>query len=171
MSETTAYFDSFGAFAERSERLELLFASLAKAQGELTDPTKTQRANIGNYSYKYADLAGYLAVIRPALAKYGLFLTQNPEAEPGLVRVTTSIYHTSGQMVTYKPLTVPSGSTIQQIGSAITYARRYSLQAILGLASEDDDGAAATPPTKITRSKPTAPIEDEWTTPLEEPKP
>lgn len=129
---------------ETSQELDKLFAALAKAQGELepaikdaTNPAFARGANPGS---KYADLAGCMKVIKAALPKHGLCLTQmygGPE-------VVTMLGHESGQWIRGS-ITIPHFDSLnpQQIGSATTYLRRYSL-GIVGLVSDiDDDGNAA----------------------------
>jgi len=67
--------------------------------------------------------------------------------------------HTSGEFLTHKPTRLPVGMDAQKTGSAITYARRYSLMAALGLATEDDDGASAPPRKERTPVRDTPPAE------------
>lgn len=128
-------------------------ASLVAALGELTNVVRDEAANIPGkdgrqgYSYRYADLGGLLSGVRPILAKHGLAITQGVTNDGRQVAVTTTILHVSGESMVTDPLTLPGAGTPQAVGSAITYARRYQLMAVLGLASDDDDGqqAAATP--------------------------
>jgi len=125
--------------------------ALVKALGELTDVPKGREAKIptktgASYGYKYADLADTLSMVRPILAKHGLAVTQtasNPD--DNTVAITTTLIHSSGEWMSFHPLLLPNGRTAQETGSAITYGRRYSLLAVLGLAAEDDDGASAAP--------------------------
>lgn len=96
----------------------------------------------------YADLGDVLAEIRPKLRAQRLAMTQTPTVDSG---VTTTLFHESGQWIRFAPLLIrPTGGTAQNLGSAITYAKRYSAQSIMALATEDDDGhaasVAATPP-------------------------
>lgn len=125
--------------------------ALVKALGELSDVPKGREAKIptktgASYGYKYADLADTLSMVRPILARHGLAVTQtasNPDSDT--VAITTTLIHTSGEWMSFHPLLLPNGRTAQETGSAITYGRRYSLLAVLGLAAEDDDGASAAP--------------------------
>jgi ERF superfamily len=126
-----------------SADIDQLAGSLVAALGELSDVPRDRTAAMGTYSYRYADLAAVLGVVRPVLAAHGLGLTQWPTVEDGDAVVTTTIWHTSGQWLAAPPLRLPAGDTAQQVGSAISYARRYTLLAVLGMATEDDDGAAA----------------------------
>ena len=132
---------------QTSAEVAELFAALAMAQGRYTDVVKDKKAKIesqkGSYGYPYADIAGYIEAIRPALTEAKLAVIQAPAVEHGSATVTTRIVHASGQWVETE-LSMPIGQqTPQAVGSAITYARRYSLVAMLCLAAEDDDGEQA----------------------------
>jgi len=126
--------------------MEQVSAALVAACAELGDVPKKHKASVGSYSYDYADLADTLSVVRPVLAKHGLAVLQPVTTEPehDLVVVATVILHSSGEQLELGRLGLPLGQGAQATGSAITYARRYALLAALGLAAEDDDGAAAT---------------------------
>jgi len=131
------------AWADKSDQIDLVAKALVACQTSLSDITKGRTANAGQYSYTYADLRDALATIRPVFANHGLAVTQTAAAEEHDVIVWTTILHESGQYLTTQPVRFPVGKTIQQSGSAITYARRYALMAVCGLATEDDDGASA----------------------------
>src|SRR5690606_25618146 len=89
-------------------------------------------------------IADVVAATRPVLAKHGLVaLTPVHAFEDGLA-CSVEILHTSGESKQFDPLPFPPGSDAQATGSAITYNRRYALLSALGMAAEDDDGAAAT---------------------------
>ncbi len=130
---------------DKSESLDALAPALVKALGEMTDVVKTQTANAEKYEYTYATLADALQMARPILAKNGLALTQSVEGSDEDVIIYTTVLHQSGQYVTAQPLRLPAGKTAQQVGSAASYGKRYALMAFLGLATEDDDGAQASP--------------------------
>lgn len=119
------------------DAIDKIAAALAKAQGELTNPKKTKTANLGKYKYAYADLGEIMDAVRPTLAKHGLAIVQT--LSPGVL--LTMLVHESGQAFrsTYA---LPEKATAQEMGSAITYGRRYSVSAILGIAAEDDDDGA-----------------------------
>jgi hypothetical protein len=106
----------------------------------MTNPPKTKTVHAGQKKYSFAPLPEIIDAVRPVLTKHGLALVQ-------LVRermLETRLIHTSGQWIG-AAYTLPSLADSQDMGSAITYARRYSLCAILGIAGEDDeDGEAAT---------------------------
>lgn len=152
-----------------------IHAAYVSAFAELSNPTKDRTADAGHYSYRYADLATILDHVRPVLAKHELALSQNvTTADDGRLEVWTYLHHSSGDVLTFGPLSGRASASWQDTGSAITYARRYALGAALGIAPEDDDDAATAPAPvkvnaspKITRSKPTAPVVDEWSTPAD----
>lgn len=131
----------------KSDQLEELAAALAKAQGELENATKSSQNP--HFKSKYADLAEVLNTVRPVFSRHGLSVTQLPSLDDDMVSVETMLLHSSGQWISSK-ITTPVGGKrdAQSIGSAITYARRYSLAAIAGIAQEDDDGNAAAAPQK-----------------------
>ena len=114
---------------------------LAAANLELTNPHKDGKADAGQYSYSYATLDAITALVRPVLANHGISITQDVTLEDGRLSVTTTLLHSSGESLTFGPLVGPSGSSWQQLGSGISYARRYQLLACLGLAAGDDDDA------------------------------
>jgi hypothetical protein len=116
-----------------------LAASLVAAAKELTNPTKGRTASLGQYSYTYADLASVLEHVRPVLAKHDLVVTQDTCIEDGRLCVYTDLRHASGDSLRFGPLSGPMGTSWQNVGSAITYARRYALLSALGLAADDDD--------------------------------
>jgi ERF superfamily protein len=98
------------------------------------------------YRSKYADLSAVIEATQKPLNDNGIAVLQAPQLDGQMVTVTTRLQHKSGQWYE-SDLTLPAVQRdrfdAQSVGSAITYARRYSLQAITGLATEDDDGNAA----------------------------
>lgn len=127
---------------ERSESIAALSAALAKAQGQI-EGAKKDSAN-PHFKSRYADLASCWDACREALSKNGLAVIQAPgEAAEGLVEMTTLLTHESGEWISER-LTIPLAKVdAQGYGSAVTYARRYALTAMVGIAPEDDDGNAA----------------------------
>ncbi|PTM58349.1 ERF family protein [Desmospora activa] len=102
---------------------------------------------------RYATIDAIMEEIRPALAKHGLFVMQLPtNLDDGSIRLVTRLYHQSGQLMESDPIIVkPQKNDAQGIGSAVTYARRYSLTSFLSLSTgDDDDGHAASAPTTPT---------------------
>ena len=124
-----------------SEDIKELAAALAKAQGRM-DGAKKDSTN-PHLKRKYADLASVWDACRVALSENGLSVTQLPSGGPETVSVTTRLMHTSGQWIESELTLKPTQETPQGLGSAITYARRYALMAIVGVCADDDDGAAA----------------------------
>lgn len=116
-------------------------AALAKAQAEMTNPPKTKSGQCRGGRYMYADLAEVLDHIRGPLSKNGLAVVQI--VSPGTL--TTRLLHASGQFIDSVYALPNTQLDAQAMGSAITYARRYSVCALVGIAAEDDeDGAKAT---------------------------
>lgn len=97
----------------------------------------------GKYKYEYADLAGTLGPIRQVLSDCGLFPAQVFDRENGSTLLITRIMHESGELMASTIELPINGLSPQEVGSVITYYRRYALTAILGLAAEDDDGQVA----------------------------
>ena len=116
--------------------------ALCKAQHEMEGAKKDTSNPF--YKSKYADLASVIYAIKEPLCKNNLSYTQLVESnDEGKTFLKTILMHKSGQSISSKMLVKPTRDDMQGLGSAITYARRYSLQAIVGLSSEDDDGNAA----------------------------
>ena len=127
----------------RSEQIDQIATALSAAQGEMDDATKS--ASNPFYKSKYAPLDSIRAASRNALAKYKLCISQGVEMDGEDVHVTTLLVHTSGQYFETDLAMRPEKLTPQELGKVITYGRRYSWSAILGMAAgEDDDGNAGT---------------------------
>jgi hypothetical protein len=128
-----------------------LTEALAKVQAHLPGIGKNKTAKVptktgGSYSYSYADLADIQPVILPLLAAQGLsWVTRPTMGETGFV-LAYELTHPSGEQVSgLYPLPDPRTKTAQEIGSAITYARRYTLCCVVGVVpDEDEDGHLAT---------------------------
>lgn len=120
-----------------------IFTALIKAQGEFRVAVKD--ASNPFFKSKYADLESVVDSVMPALSKYELGFIQPTYAdEKGNVFITTRIIHSSGQYIESLYPVLPVKNDPQAWGSAITYARRYSLSAMLGVVTgEDDDGNKA----------------------------
>lgn len=138
-----------------SDDVDEISAALSKAQGAMDDAPKDTTGQVGQQKTRYADLASVRAASRQALAANGLAYVQFPTAaERGYATIVTRLMHSSGQWIEDDAgVTVPAGNTAQTLGSAITYARRYSLMAVLGIAADDDDGHAATQARQQPRPK------------------
>lgn len=114
--------------------------------GALADLTNPERTAINPFfKSKYAPLHATLDLVRAALAPKKLAVIQSAETHDGLIGVVTRIVHVSGEWLESEPLLLrPAKDDPQGGGSAVTYARRYSLEAMLGICGEvDDDGNAA----------------------------
>lgn len=134
---------------QKSESIKNLAESLVKFQAVMT-PVKKEAEN-PFFKSKYADLASMIEAIRKPLSDNGLSFSQFPSGENGL---TTILMHSSGEYILEEFKVTPVDAKPQSLGSAITYARRYSLGAILGIATEeDDDGAAASGTTIATEAR------------------
>ena len=118
-------------------------ADLVAALGALTDPRKDGKVSAGQRQYRYLELPDLLAEVRAKFAQHGWAIMQVPDVVDGHVVITNVWLHTSGERMTHPPYSLPCGRTPQEIGSATTYARRYSLAALVGLAGSDDDDAQA----------------------------
>lgn len=122
----------------QSETINDLSAALAKAQAGMKAATYN-RTN-PHFKNKYADLASVLEAIRKPLADHALSITQTTEMRDSGFALVTTLRHASGQWIASEyPL--PATATPQQLGSALTYARRYSLSAIACIAADEDDDA------------------------------
>lgn len=119
--------------------------ALAAAQAELTDPVKDSVNP--HFKSRYADLASILKAVRPVLARHGIAVTQTTGiTDSGAVILITALMWRNESIVGRYPV-APVKADPQGYGSAMTYARRYALQAIVGVAADDDDdGNAASAP-------------------------
>lgn len=126
---------------QTSEAINELTSALAKAQGEITGALK-ESAN-PFFKSRYADLASCWDACRGPLSRNSLAVFQAAETtEHGLV-LTTTLAHGSGQWMRSSLGVTPKDDTPQAMGSALTYARRYALTAMVGIAQVDDDGNLA----------------------------
>jgi hypothetical protein len=141
----------------QSESINELAAALAKAQGAMRNAAYN-RTN-PHFKNKYADLASVLDAAREPLSANGLALVQQTLGNDGRLWLRSTLLHSSGQwMAAEYPL--PGGGKPQEIGAALTYARRYSLSALVGIAADDDDdaeGATARAPKTLNGGTKTAP--------------
>jgi hypothetical protein len=126
-----------------SDSLAKIAEALSKAQGQMK-PAAKDSVN-PHFKSTYADLAACWAAIREPLAANGLAVTQRLSTDANGVRVETMLLHISGEFLRDDFWLPVSQKTPQGYASAITYARRYSLAAIVGLSADtpDDDGNAA----------------------------
>lgn len=121
---------------------KLIFSALVKAQQAFT-PALKDKTNPA-FRSKYADLGACIEAVQDALNANGIALVQSTREDSTGVTVETLFLHESGESWASGPLHVPASKQDPQgYGSALTYARRYSLMAACGIAPEDDDGNAA----------------------------
>src|SRR6266446_2309491 len=132
-----------------SESVAALASALAKAQAELINPEKSLTATIraarpgeGERSFRYAPLASGLDIVRRTLGKHEIATMQTTAIDPagGMVNLTTMLAHASGEWIASDWPVCPVTETVnpQRMGAALTYARRYALFTLVGIAGEDD---------------------------------
>lgn len=127
---------------QKSESIGALAAALAKAQSQMGAAIKDAANPF--FKSKYADLAAVVDAIKQPFASNGLSYSQTTDADETSVYVETLLMHSSGEWIAGKlkmPVSKPNDP--QALGSAMTYCRRYGLQAIAGIPADDDDGNAA----------------------------
>ena len=123
--------------------------ALAKAQAELENPEKSLTATIQAHSsreesrtFRYASLASGLEIVRKCLSRHEIAIAQATAIEPGtgLIKLTTTLFHTSGEWISSDWPVCPASETAapHRMGAALTYARRYALFTLVGIAGEDD---------------------------------
>jgi hypothetical protein len=125
----------------QSENIGELASALAKAQAEVGTVTKDS-AN-PYFKSAYASLASVWEATRPILSKHQLSVVQMPSSDERGYYVETQLMHSSGQWIRSRTYMKPAKDDPQGIGSLISYARRYALQAVTMICPDDDDGEAA----------------------------
>jgi hypothetical protein len=133
----------------RSDEINELAAALAKAQGQMGNAVMN-RVN-PHFRSKYADLGSVFVAVRKALSENGIAVTQMINNN----NLCTMLIHTSGQYLGSE-MALPVTAKAQEMGSYLTYARRYSLSSLAGVAADDDDDGnlAAKPNGKAETSAP-----------------
>src|SRR6266568_1398788 len=132
-----------------SESIGAIAAALAKAQAELTNPEKSLSATIRSpfprdpdRTFPYAPLSSGLDIVRKTLGRHEIAAVQSTEIdkEAGLIRLTTILAHASGEWISSEWPVCPVADTAapHRMGAALTYARRYALFTLVGIAGEDD---------------------------------
>lgn len=146
---------------EYNMRTGNLAAALAKAQGAMEGAKKGSDNPF--FKSKYADLAEVWKACRAVLSENGLSVAQVTKiADDGSMYLETMLLHSSGESIAGQYPIEPVKKDPQGMGSAITYARRYALAAMVGVAQEDDDGNAAShTPAKVIISRQ---VRDEFST-------
>src|SRR6516164_2312018 len=132
-----------------SDTIATIAAALAKAQVELTNPEKSLVATIrspfpreAERTFRYAPLSSGLDIVRKSLGRHEIATIQSTEIdkEAGLLRLTTILAHSSGEWVSseWPVCQISDIASAQRMGAALTYARRYALFTLVGIAGEDD---------------------------------
>src|SRR5436190_1989234 len=132
-----------------SESIGAIAAALAKAQGELTNPEKSLIATIrspfpreGDRTFRYASLASGLDIVRKSLGQHEIATVQTTaiDQDSGQIRLTTLLAHASGEWISsdWPVCPISEMAMPHRMGAALTYARRYALFALVGIAGEDD---------------------------------
>jgi len=153
-----------------SETVAALASALAKAQAELVNPEKSLTATIrtgrpgdGERSFRYAPLSSGLDIVRKTLGQHEIATLQTTAIDQtaGMVNLTTTLAHASGEWIASDWSVCPIAETAnpQRMGAALTYARRYALFTLVGIAGEDDldapdlcDGPPSLLPSAVDRS-------------------
>jgi hypothetical protein len=132
-----------------SESIGAIAGALAKAQAEIANPEKSLTATIrspfpreGDRSFRYASLSSGLDLVRKSLGRHEIATVQTTSIDEGsgLIRLTTTLAHSSGEWVSsdWPVCPVTETSAPHRMGAALTYARRYALFTLVGIAGEDD---------------------------------
>jgi hypothetical protein len=149
-----------------SESVAALASALAKAQAELVNPEKSLTATIrsgpageAERSFRYAPLSSGLDIVRKTLGQHEIATVQTTaiDKETGVVNLSTMLAHASGEWIAsdWPVCAVAETANPQRMGAALTYARRYALFTLVGIAGEDDLDApdlCAAPPTTAART-------------------
>lgn len=126
---------------EKSESIKSLAIAMCKAQAEMGGAHKG--ANNPFFKSKYADLKEVVKAVKEPFSKNGLSYVQFPINEGEKIGVETILMHESGEWLMQRFTVKASKQDAQGAGSVITYCRRYGLQAVAGIPSDDDDGNLA----------------------------
>ncbi len=157
-----------------SESIGAIAAALAKAQGELTNPEKSLTATIrldgrsaAERSFRYAPLSSGLDIVRKTLSQHEIATVQTTAIDQtaGIVNLTTVLAHASGEWIAsdWPVCAISETTTPHRMGAALTYARRYALFTLVGIAGEDDidtPDLEATMPQGSEAEKPTPNTQD-----------
>jgi hypothetical protein len=154
-----------------SESIGAIAGALAKAQAELTNPEKSLTATIrspspkeGDRTFRYAPLSSGLEIVRKALGRHEIATVQTTsiDQQTGLIRLTTVLAHSSGEWVSSDWPVCPVTETAapHRMGAALTYARRYALFTLVGIAGEDDLDAPDLPVLKPNGGTASAAVDD-----------
>jgi hypothetical protein len=137
----------------KSDSIKEIAKAMCAAQADMTGAKKS--SNNPFFKSKYSDLVSVVQAVKVPFADNGLSYVQFPIEENGRIGIETILMHVSGEFLSNSFTVTLSKQDAQGAGSALTYCRRYSLQAIAGIPSEDDDGNSASAP-KPTYKQPAA---------------
>lgn len=140
-----------------SETTDIIDAALAKAQAEIENPTKD--ATNPHFRSRYATLDAGLNIVRACLSKHGISVTQPTRVEDGILMLETRIA-CQGQWIASEYPVCAFPVKQQEMGSALTYSRRYSLFSLVGIAGEEDDDANAATSSTPAPKRETKPSKD-----------
>src|SRR6266436_6075214 len=158
------------AMQRSSESVGALASALAKAQAELVNPEKSLTATIrtggsgaGERTFRYAPLSSGLDIVRKTLGQHEIATVQTTAIDQasGIVNLTTVLAHASGEWIAsdWPVCPIAEIASPQRMGAALTYARRYALFTLVGIAGEDDldapdlcDGPSSLSPSAVDRS-------------------
>src|SRR6476661_6603761 len=143
-----------------SNKVGALAAALAKAQAEIVNPEKSLTATIespfpreGQRTFRYAPLSVGLDIVRKCLGHHEIATVQSTaiDRDTGLIKLTTTLVHASGEWVSSDWPVCASSETAapHRMGAALTYARRYALFTLVGIAGEDDLDAPDLAPQRV----------------------
>jgi hypothetical protein len=147
-----------------SDSIGNISGALAKAQAELSNPEKSLVGTIRSpfprepdRTFRYAPLSSGLDIVRKSLGRHEIATIQSTEidTESGLLRLTTVLAHSSGEWISSEWPVCPMSDIVsaQRMGAALTYARRYALFTLVGIAGEDDlDARISALPPSLRRS-------------------
>lgn len=140
---------------QKSDSITKLIKAVFAVQAGLTPAIKGSRNPF--FKSNYADLSACWEVVLPLLQANDLILMQIPGMVNNIPTLNTTLMHTSGEWISDETPLMMDKQNAQGFGSAVTYTRRYSMSALLGLLSADDDGAAASgTDVKATKASPPA---------------
>ena len=138
---------------EKSDSIKNIAAAMCQAQSEMGGAHKG--ANNPFFKSKYADLSEVIKVVKEPFANNGLSFVQFPINDGDKIGVETILMHASGEWLSNSFTVKATKQDAQGAGSVITYCKRYGLQAVAGIPSEDDDGNSA------SSNKPSKPDEND----------
>ena len=136
---------------DKSESIKNIAIAMCKAQGEMGGANKG--ANNPFFKSKYADLGSVIEVVKEPFATNGLSYVQFPINDVDRIGVETILMHESGEWLSNSFTVKATKHDAQGAGSVITYCKRYGLQAVAGIPSEDDDGNAASKSSPVKTDK------------------